>query len=309
MISTTFYAMGSSIQILLDNETLPAQIALQRAKSYFQYCEHICSRFMENSELSQLNRNGHGLVSPILWNILQQALRFSKKSNGLFTPTILPALLQTGYSKDFNAIKHQVNDKNGLENQENAFIVPWQYIQTTAKNRYVNLHGAKLDLGGIAKGWCAQQVCIQLQIYGPVLINAGGDITSHGSPKGATAWLIDLMNPRPSAANINQVHFLLPKKAAATSGVDYRQWQYNGNQQNHIIDPRTAKPTSSDIFSITILADDIVEAEVVCKTLLILGSTEAKQWLNLTSHLEACWFLRDGSFFHTPNFPRLSENV
>ena len=41
--------------------------------------------------------------------------------------------------------------------------------------------GLRLDFGGIAKGWAAHQTMLRLAEFGPVFVNAGGDISISGS--------------------------------------------------------------------------------------------------------------------------------
>ena len=46
------------------------------------------------------------------------------------------------------------------------------------------------DLGGIGKGWAADQIAAQLAPFGPCLVDFGGDIAARGKP-----WSVDVAEP------------------------------------------------------------------------------------------------------------------
>jgi FAD:protein FMN transferase len=46
---------------------------------------------------------------------------------------------------------------------------------------------------------------------------------------------------------------------------------------HHLIDPRTQQPAKTDWLSVTVVAPDIMTAEVFAKALLIAGSREAEK--------------------------------
>ena len=71
----------------------------------------------------------------------------------------------------------------------------------------------------------------------------------------------------------------LAGEGVATSGQDYRFWNLNGTRMHHIIDVRTGRPAESDVYSVTVVAPDVIQAEMAAKVVLILGSEEGLSWL------------------------------
>ena len=57
-----------------------------------------------------------------------------------------------------------------------------------------------------------------------------------------------------------------------------RRWAMpTEGEAHHLIDPRTGRPSESDIASGTVLGRSVVIAEVEAKALLLLGSTGARR--------------------------------
>ncbi|RME59788.1 MAG: hypothetical protein D6790_10175, partial [Caldilineae bacterium] len=67
--------------------------------------------------------------------------------------------------------------------------------------------------------------------------------------------------------------------AVATSSIGGRTWMRNGQQQHHLIDPGTGRPSESDLHTVTVLASTAAEAEVAAKVALILGPEAGEDFL------------------------------
>jgi thiamine biosynthesis lipoprotein len=136
--------------------------------------------------------------------------------------------------------------------------------------------GMTLDLGGIAKGWIAEQAANILSDYATACaVDAGGDMFLVGLPEGLDQWSVALEDPL-QTENILTTLKVNPG-AIATSTVTKRVWQQAGKNRHHIIDPRTREPAVSNWISVTVIAPHAYEAEVFAKALLIAGPQEAEE--------------------------------
>jgi thiamine biosynthesis lipoprotein len=157
-------------------------------------------------------------------------------------------------------------------------IDAWRTIRLEPAGRRVYLpSGVHVDLGGIAKGWAAEQASRRLSKHGPALVDAGGDIVVSGPMADGHAWPIDIADPLEPDHAIAQLN--VDHGAVATSGRDYRRWQRDGRWQHHILDPRTAQPARTDVLTATVVAGTAWEAEAAAKTVRILGSHAGWAWL------------------------------
>jgi len=300
MKTITFQAMGSKIFIAADSED-PSMISeIGKAKGWFEEWEQALSRFRLNSELSVLNRHPGVAIklSDTLFKVLTIAQETQNLSGGLVTPLILPELLASGYSMDFDEIK----SLNGLTlGQYSVGPISSNPIKFDRRSRTVTLpFGTQLDFGGIAKGWAAHQTMTRLRELAPVLVDAGGDIAVSGPRSDGSAWPIGVANPF-EPGNVLEL-LMVSSGGLATSGRDYRRWKFNNMWQHHIIDPRTRHPADTDVLTATVLADDVMHAEAYAKTALILGSVEGSQWLDLQRDIQYLLMLENGIVVKNPGF-------
>ncbi|NJP05003.1 MAG: FAD:protein FMN transferase [Chloroflexaceae bacterium] len=276
----TFRAMGSEMMVALETTTA-ATAVLAAVPHWFAQWEQILSRFRSDSELTRLNQqSGTGVrVSSVLWDVLQVALDAARWSDGLVQPTLLAALEVAGYqdSMEGHAWGQEMRSQSG--ERVPPALDQWRAIRCNPVDQTVWLPpGLRLDLGGIAKGWAADQTARRLQGYGPVLVDAGGDIALPVARLHGQTWPVGVADPAHPDRLLGCL--CLDHGAVASSGRDYRRWQRNGQWQHHIIDPRTAQPAQTDVLSATVVGPSATAAEVAAKMVLILGSRAGLAWLD-----------------------------
>jgi len=286
--------MGCQMLAILDAPVPRARPKLAHVPEWFESWEQSLSRFRENSELSQLNRSpGKSVpVSQTLWSVLQAAMRAEEASGGLVTPAVLDALERAGYDRSFDTLK--IDERaNGKPLAEAAPAIDLSQVKIEPTTRSVLLPlGLRLDFGGVAKGWAAQQAMQRLSPYGPALVDAGGDIAISGLQGDGTPWVIGVADPLEPESDLATLN--VGRCGVATSGTDYRRWKKDGAWQHHIIDPRTGLPATSDVLSATVIAPNVVEAEVAAKSVLILGSQDGLGWLEAHPAYAGILALGDG---------------
>ncbi len=304
-----FRAMGCRMMAAIEASGLGVERALAEVPSWFATWERTLSRFLVESELNVLNAHAGEwvTVSETLWQVLCAALDAARWTNGLFDPTILNALRRAGYNQSFEQIRAAglcVASEDTLRADQMGGE-DWSAIELDARQRAVCLPaGLQLDLGGIAKGWCADQAARRLSAYGPALVDAGGDIAVAAGPQASEAFSIGLAAPG-EEENLLGI-FLLSQGGVATSGRDYRHWQTIDGHRHHIIDPRTGQPAETDLLTATVIAPSAMEADVAATVALILGSQAGLNWIATHSQLSALVVCQDGTIMRTSNFPSLT---
>ena len=278
-----FHAMGCHMLAALDSEAQAARDGLANVPGWFADWEQRLSRFRHDSELSQLNRVA-GMpveVSGVLWGVVQAALEAAQHSDGLVTPTMLRELERAGYDRSFDILRSDGGPAEPGPSRCGNNVSPavdWSTIICDAATRTIRIPPtARLDLGGVAKGWAADEAARRLSPYGPALIDAGGDIAVSGRLADGQRWPIGIADPADPDAQIDLL--LLDAGGVATSGRDYRRWRHDGVWQHHILDPRTGRPAETDVLSATVVAQSARAAEIAAKTVLILGSCDGLAWL------------------------------
>lgn len=272
-----FRAMNTEVGAWLWSGSLLAPAWLAEVETFFHRVEAELSRFRPGSALSRLNRAagcGPQPVPPTLLAVLQLALQAAAASNGLFDPTVLPALQRAGYDRSFEEIAAAEQDGSP---RSALPVIGWQRVLLDVEAGTVALPaGMGLDLGGIAKGWVVDRAAEWLGQWGPALVDAGGDMRCVGTVDGQP-WPIAVQDPFQPDRDLGIL--ALAKGAVATSSVGGRRWRRGAVVLHHLIDPRTGAPSQSDLHTVTVMAPTAVEAEVVAKVALLLGSTAAGSYV------------------------------
>jgi len=299
-----FRAMGCNMLAILQGEGAPAPDLLDRIPDLFEAWEQTLSRFRLDSELSRLNRTyGQPVeVSDTLWDVFQAARWADQYTGGLVTPTVLDAMLVAGYDRPFDSLpRHQ----RGSLAAELLQSHPLSLVIADARARTICLpQKVGLDFGGVAKGWAAQEAAEQLQLYGPVLMNAGGDIAVSGPLAGGEAWPIGINNPFEPGTDFQVLH--LKQGGVATSGKDRRRWHQNGQFRHHIINPLTGQPAETEVLAATVIAPNVMEAEAAAKAALILGPDRGLEWIESDPTLAGLLVLDGGEVLYSQ---RMQEHI
>lgn len=296
-----FRAMGCWMEVQVDHSAdRPASQILEQIPLIFENWEAHLSRFRSDSELSRLNLSGGTptQVSQVLWQTLQSAIWAEAQSAGLVSAAVLPAVLTAGYTSSFDQMVSGAI--SGLPRGSAASPAPsLSTIRLDTANHTICLpQGMQLDFGGVAKGWAADQAVHRLEVLGPAMVDAGGDLAISGLRHGKEPWVISIEDPRASGETLGTLR--LGRGGVATSGIDYRRWQQDGNWRHHIIDPRSGQPAETDVLTATVVAPNVMEAEMAAKVVLILGSQDGLAWLARRPRWAGLLVLQDGRVMGSP---------
>ncbi len=293
-----FRAMGSKVLALVEADGEPA--VLEQLPERFESWEQSLSRFRSDSELCELNRRGGQAVpvSPVLWDVFRMAQQMEELTGGLVNPLIADALIYAGYDRSFD----QMQAGEFLLDTSTALLdVPaLGEVEVDPILRTIRIpRGARLDFGGVAKGWAAHQAMLELSDYGPSLCSAGGDIAIKGPRLNGDPWDISVEDPFQPGSYIEMLY--LEAGGVATSGKDYRAWKRGNTLQHHIIDPRTGLPADTDILAATVIAPTAMQAEALAKAVLISGSQAGMDWLDGDPSLAGLLVLDNGQRLYSRN--------
>ena len=303
--SHPFRAMGSDMLVILQSDSKSAQNVLQDVPSWFEEWEQSLSRFRLDSELSRLNRTFDQPVgvSTALWEVFQTAVWADEFSNGLVTPTVLDALLDAGYDLPFDELSRE---QFGMLPQPEHH--PLSLIVADSKNQTITLpKGVRLDFGGVAKGWAAQQAMERLREFGPCLVNAGGDIAVSGPHADGSPWQIGISDPFHIGNDFDTL--FVKQGGVASSGKDRRKWKRNGLLQHHIINPNTGLPVETNVLRVTAVAPNVIEAEAAAKTAFILGKERGLAWLEEQPSFAGLMVMDSGEVFITSSMTEYLQGV
>jgi len=255
--------MGSDTHVVVVGG--PADL-LDQAERRIEQLERRWSRFLPDSEVSQLNRWA-GLpvaVSPDTVSLVEHALVGWRISGGAFDPTVLGAMIRAGYDRSFERLRAGAPARfSPLGPGADAIAVQAETVTLPP--------GTGFDPGGIGKGLAADIVCAELLAAGAegICVNLGGDLRVAGTGPTGDAWTVAVEHPLTPRA---VVQLGLRGGAVATSTTQRRCWQVDGDHRHHVIDPQTGRPSDTDLVAATVVTGQAWMAEVMAKSVLLRGS-------------------------------------
>jgi thiamine biosynthesis lipoprotein len=154
-------------------------------------------------------------------------------------------------------------------------------------------NGTSLDPSGYVKGWAVERAAAILQRAGATnfCINAGGDIALRGSPRPGQPWRVGIRHPYQPDQQAAVLELSGPF-AVATSATYERG--------AHIVDPRTAQPTTT-IASATVTGPDLGIADAYATAVFVMGH-DALEWVEQQPGYEAYLITNDDSTMWSSNF-------
>ncbi len=267
--------MGVQVRLVLYAPTEEAaKEAAEAAYHRAAALEDIMSDYRPTSELMRLCEQAGGEpvpVSPELFSVLQRAQHLADLTDGAFDITVGP------YVKLWRIAR-----KTGVLPSSEALgraasLVGWKKVRLFPESRSVQLlvGGMQLDLGGIAKGFAADEMMRVLGEHSVhhAFIEIGGDYRASAAPPDRAGWRVMLEN-----ASTDRRYAVVADTAVSSSGDTMQFIEVDGVRYSHIVDPRTGLGLTSRI-AVTVLAPDAFTSDGLATTLCILGADKGEAFL------------------------------
>lgn len=273
--------MGTTVTVTLVGGTVrKAREGFDAAFSAFGRVNQVMNEWRPDSELSAVNRKaGDGEFVAIpedLCAALRRGVLGAEQTGGLFDPTWAALRGMWRFGTDLTpALPNEAELKKrcALISYKDLEFAPATDDGGTGCAVRLKRAGMQLGLGGLAKGWGVDQAVKKLRGLGfrDFFVQAGGDFYAAGK-KAGRPWKVGIRDPRGEPNSVFAV--LEVSDAAFSSSGDYENFfVLDGKRYHHIIDPRTCQPATAS-RSATVLAPSAVDAEVLTKSVFILGGQE-----------------------------------
>jgi thiamine biosynthesis lipoprotein len=233
--------------------------------------EDVMSANLEDSEVEAINKQAGIRPVPVredVLEVIEEALRYADLSGGVFDPTIGPLVKLWGIGSDNARLPSEEEIRAVLP------LINWQdlVIDRGAGTAFLKRPGMSLDLGGIAKGYAADEVIRILRktrVRGAI-IDLGGNVFAYGEKEGRQPWRIGVQNPQESRGAYLGV-LEVRDKTIVTSGVYERFFEDGGRRYHHILSPTHGYPVDSGLLSVTIIAGRSIDADALSTSAFALG--------------------------------------
>ena len=238
------------------------------------------TRFNEDSELSNLNRNSGNWVQidKEFFELIEYMLNLAKETDGCFDPTIIDFLETYGYDKNYDFSKLDNPKLDDMVKSIAEKRASFKDIELDKKNLKVKLvKGQRIDLGGVGKGYAIDCAYDQLsKVSDNFLIDAGGDIRAKGKNENGEVWKVALRNKK-SETEIEDIGFIeLDNESVASSG----SWARKVKQFHHLINPKTGLPENK-YTTVYVVGPKAMDCDAWATTLFVGGEQYLKKHKDL----------------------------
>lgn len=285
-----FFTLGTQNHIAAYGER--SKEAIHAAVKRVYEINSSMSAYLEESEISRITANAGSKsvkVSKDVFSVLETASKFAKLSNGAFDVTISPLakLWKKSEQQGILPSKEEIDAARQFVNHNDLVL---NRLWHTAR---LKKKGQSIDLGGIAKGYAADEVKRILLEYGifKALINLGGNIITIGK------WCIGIQNPLMDRG-FYVITIDIEDKTVVTSAVNEQFFIKDSRRYHHIINPLTYYPADSGLLSVTVISDHSQLADVLSTTAFVLGMEKGLEIIKKEG-CDAVFITENGEIFST----------
>lgn len=214
--------------------------------------------------------------------LLHTAYEISEKTDGAFDIRVAPIMRAWGfYSEEFTEKNYKVPTADELKSAMSKMQ-----------------KGDDLDLGAIAKGYCADRVTEILKNSGvtSAVVSLGGNVSVIGKKPNGSPWKVGIQSPFGDEIYATLSVF---DTSVVTSGDYIRYFEENGKKYHHIIDTKTGYPAERGLSSVTVIAENSTMSDALSTALFVMGKEKAIEYWKNEHTFEMILIDKAGKIYYT----------
>jgi len=277
----TAFLMDTLVQMQAHGEN--AETAIEKSMERIREIENLMSKTIKSSDIYKLNHNPKTKMqlSQESMVVLKKALEYAEMTDGNFDPTIGALVELWGIGTEDAAVPSQSEIEKALLN------TGYQYLKLYENSAKITNSGVKIDLGGIAKGYAAEEVKEVVQKYDiqHAFVNLGGNVLVIGDKTDGSPWKIGIQDPREGRGNVMAIIDAVDS-TIVTSGNYERYFEENGKIYHHIINPKTGYPTRNNLLSASIISENSFDADALSTAVYVMGLEKGMSFIEDLENVE-----------------------
>ncbi|PHM47729.1 FAD:protein FMN transferase [Xenorhabdus miraniensis] len=232
------------------------------------------STYRPNSELSRFNQsrevNKPFPVSAATAKVVKEAIRINQLTDGALDVTVGPLVNLWGFGPEGRITKAPTDE-------ELASRRVWTGINNLSvegNNLIKSIPELYVDLSSIAKGYGVDVVAeyLESQNIKDYMVDIGGEVRTLGNNGKGNPWRIAIEKPSDSGMAQSAQEIIEPGNMSVATSGDYRNYfEQNGVRYSHTINPKTGRPITHNLVSITVIAQTCMSADGFSTGLDVLG--------------------------------------
>ncbi|RAK08984.1 thiamine biosynthesis lipoprotein [Halanaerobium saccharolyticum] len=268
------FLMDTLVQMRAHGEN--AEIAVEESMERIREIENLMSKTIETSDIYKLNNNPESEIEidPESMEVLKKAVEYAEMTDGGFDPTIGALVELWGIGTRDAAVPDESDIEEALAN------TGYQYLELQDNTAEITNPGVKIDLGGIAKGYAAEEVkkIVQKHKIEHAFVNLGGNVLVIGDKVDGSPWKIGIQDPRKGRGNVMAIVEAVDL-TIVTSGNYERYFEEDGELYHHILDPKTGYPAENNLLSVSIISENSFDADALSTAVYVMGLERGMEFI------------------------------
>ncbi len=270
--------MGTQYSVKFGEGAADASAVHGEVRSVLARINALMSTYQSDSELSLFNTTASvdwTEVSVDTHNVMDEALRVGGLTQGAFDVTVGPLVNLWGFGSTGRTLTVPQDELLA----DAASTVDYRRLNSSGLSIRKSAPDLQVDLSAIAKGYAVDRVAELLDRHGieDYLLDIGGELRARGRKPDGGGWRVGIERPVPGSRSVYRV-VELGNRAIATSG-DYRNYfEHEGRRYSHTVDPRTARPVTHPLASVSVIADTAMTADAFSTAIMVLGPDEGYEF-------------------------------
>lgn len=272
-MSETEFLLGTAVTITIQQHGVSRDVfepAFQRAVE-IQNLMSINEADYDTTEILEVNRNAGIAPVPVSDDtmlVVREGLRYGRLTDGAFDITVAPLIRLWGFGTETARVPPPEELERVLEH------VDFTAVEIAPEEDAVFLpeSGMGIDVGGIAKGYAAEEAARVLREAGVrnAILDFGGDIVTVGGRPDGSPWRIGIQHP---SGQRNRFLGVLGSRdeSVVSSGAYERFFMEEGVRYHHIFDPETGYPSESGLTSVTVVGEGAMQTDALSTAIFVMG--------------------------------------
>ena len=269
-----------------------AQAAATAGFAEIHRLEELLSTWIPTSELSRVNTSAGDMpvsVSPETMTVVRGAIQVAEMTDGGFNIAIGPAV------DAWNVIEgRHIQTESELDALRPLVNLTSVHVDVRAQTIFLKKVGMRIDVGGIGKGYAADQAVMAMKKAGASagVVALSGDIKTFGQLPRGRKFPVGIQHPRKEGEVL--VFIDLEDEAISTAGDYERFFERDGVRYHHILDPKTLQPARS-CQSVTVIAREGIWADGLDTGIFVMGVESGMRLIEALPDVEAIIVDHEGS--------------
>ncbi len=269
--------------------------------------EKLFSKTIEGSDIYRINHREPGqrqiTVASETAELIEKGLFYSRLSQGAFDITIAPL----SELWDFTGEEKKVPEKEAV--RDAASKVDYEKVRVSGREIELLNDQVQLDLGAIAKGYIGDRMKEYLEAQGvkSAVLNLGGNVICIGEQPSGNPFHIGLR--KPFGAGYEQAAVLrITDLSVVSSGVYERNFQKDGVNYHHILNPQDGYPYQNGLTDVTIVSELSADGDGLSTVCFSLGLEKGMEVVDALDGVYGFFITEDGELHYSKGAKDLLAN-